>query len=427
MKKLFPSLLFLFLFSFSFFAVQNSFAQERELPITPCPEREDGTTLICPRLVTCPYGALPPTETPDPCECPPDPICRPNPDEEIDQAIIIGDTFPEEISVFNTLTVDEDPKVFGLYSGQPNVYKVQAQGASWAEGIRGSGYAMAFSFSVKQGQNIDILAKELDIETVGSYVGNHLYDPNGNRISWSLGSTRAGITSAPADGTYHLIVQTFEDKEGRAQIQVYDKEGANIKATYSVSSQANMQTIDQPLPLFLSSYLKTGRRFFDLKMHFPTDMTLNQDNTIDYFDRTSGQIMKIRPRVLKSTEPNLYQRHFPFEGTIPTEITRLDTKTVLIKPQGFEFFDKGYYYALISEIGLNVSSGSGISHSFLLRSISTSSKTADLDNDGRVGISDYAILSAEFGQTKSQYDADINLDGRVSIADYAILSAQFGR
>ena len=52
-------------------------------------------------------------------------------------------------------------------------------------------------------------------------------------------------------------------------------------------------------------------------------------------------------------------------------------------------------------------------------------KNGDLDNDNEVGISDYAILSSNYGGSGPV--GDINGDGDVDIADYAILSANYGQ
>lgn len=57
--------------------------------------------------------------------------------------------------------------------------------------------------------------------------------------------------------------------------------------------------------------------------------------------------------------------------------------------------------------------------------VNLSVKNGDLDGDNEVGISDYAILSANYGTPGPA--GDINGDGDVDIADYAILSANYGQ
>lgn len=48
----------------------------------------------------------------------------------------------------------------------------------------------------------------------------------------------------------------------------------------------------------------------------------------------------------------------------------------------------------------------------------------DIDGDNEIGISDYSILSANYGADNAQ--GDLNEDGTVDIADYSILSGNYG-
>ena len=63
-----------------------------------------------------------------------------------------------------------------------------------------------------------------------------------------------------------------------------------------------------------------------------------------------------------------------------------------------------------------------------LASTETTRLAADIDEDGVVGITDFLVLSRNFGQAvESGTNGDINEDGFVNVADFLVLSAQFGR
>ncbi len=52
----------------------------------------------------------------------------------------------------------------------------------------------------------------------------------------------------------------------------------------------------------------------------------------------------------------------------------------------------------------------------------------DINQDGKVNIQDFSLLSSKFGQTGTDLGrADINKDGKVSIQDFSLLSAKFGQ
>ena len=52
---------------------------------------------------------------------------------------------------------------------------------------------------------------------------------------------------------------------------------------------------------------------------------------------------------------------------------------------------------------------------------------ADINNDGKVDISDLSILAAHFGQSGQTFSTgDLNADGKVNILDLSLLAAQWG-
>ena len=52
--------------------------------------------------------------------------------------------------------------------------------------------------------------------------------------------------------------------------------------------------------------------------------------------------------------------------------------------------------------------------------------SADLDQDGLVGFSDFLVLSANFGRFANANDGDLDGSGRVTFVDFLLLSQQFG-
>ena len=51
----------------------------------------------------------------------------------------------------------------------------------------------------------------------------------------------------------------------------------------------------------------------------------------------------------------------------------------------------------------------------------------DINGDGRVNVSDFLILSRNFGSQDGERDGDLNGDGLVNVADFLILSRNFNR
>jgi len=52
--------------------------------------------------------------------------------------------------------------------------------------------------------------------------------------------------------------------------------------------------------------------------------------------------------------------------------------------------------------------------------------SADINNDSKVNLADYTLLSQEFMQTGPNLNSDLNNDNKVDLADYTILAQQFG-
>lgn len=84
----------------------------------------------------------------------------------------------------------------------------------------GNGYVTDFILNVEKGREIETLATELDVASVGSYIRSHLYTAEGDLLV--SGDTRLSF-KAPYTGEYHVIVTTFSCKEGRVAFRAYDK------------------------------------------------------------------------------------------------------------------------------------------------------------------------------------------------------------
>jgi hypothetical protein len=362
------------------------------------------------------------------CYQPPMPYCPPNAacvqvmpaqycKEKDTTSILITDNLPNQLT-YLTLVVDEKPSVFNLDSTNP---KVTSDGGG--EISRRDGYAMGFKFNVKKGQNVDLLAKELDIKNVGSYVGTHLYGPDKKRMGYSLGSTRAGVQIAPEDATYYWIVQTFSNKEGRVQVQAYDLDKSKAKSWFVTAESSTLLNPNDGI-----KYL--GRYEFKLQMEFPSPVTLNNDGTLEYFNHSAGRSVKEQPKLLISKDASISPAYDNLLNAIPVKIVKLSDTKIEITPGNTtkSLFKPGYYYALISQSIYDTNlSVTGVNYTAYFRASSSSVYlTADLNNDQKVNILDYTILSSHFMETE-YFFADINLDGKVNLMDFTIMMGQFNQ
>lgn len=92
------------------------------------------------------------------------------------------------------------------------------------------GYAKLFKFDYLKGQRIEILSEENreDLNKVGSYIRTELYYADGKDATEARnmmsGDTRISSEGQETleSGTYYVIVRTFENKEGRFLLKVFD-------------------------------------------------------------------------------------------------------------------------------------------------------------------------------------------------------------
>lgn len=331
-----------------------------------------------------------------------------------DLVIQIGDTLPSELTYTEISTTSRYPSTFSLRNFMP---KVQTQNGE-------TGYGMGFAFNGVQGEMLESLVTELQTASVGSYIRTHLYDPNNRKITSA--DTRIDFTVSEP-GTYHLIATTFGNKEGDIAVQIFDREAQKIKGTLLGQSAVEPPPFVD-LPIFNQSFLKVGRSPFTLQMTFPDTAYLKENNEIEYFSKVAARTVRVRPAVYQKATEDLVRpvRFGNFPSPLPTSIYNLNENSISILPIHGSSFAPGYYYALVAHDVFNDPGVSGQSFASYFVATSTSGLLADVNNDARVNLMDYTILSQEFMAVQDLYQADLNNDGHVNLLDYTLMAAEFG-
>lgn len=329
--------------------------------------------------------------------------------------ISIGETLPAALTYTPITTTSQYPTIYSLRNFMP---KAQTQSGE-------IGYAMGFSFEGLQGEMLESLVTELEVASVGSYIRTHLYGPDDRLITDA--DTRIDFTVSQA-GTFHLIATTFDNKQGDIAVQVFDREAQKLKGSF-VGQSLDAVIPPQLLPTYGSNIINMGRIPFSLRLEFPDTVYIKDNGTVEYFAKEAAQTMKIRPTVYRDTSSAIINKVNSRTGInpLPVIITQVSDKSLSIRPAGTDLFSAGYHYAFISDIIYENDPGvHGTNFYTYFAAISTSGLTADLNNDNKVNLADFTILSNEFMSNSSQLQADIDGDGRVNLNDYTILATQFG-
>lgn len=270
-----------------------------------------------------------------------------------------------------------------------------------------SGYGQFFTFYIEPGMEFEVLAKELDISSVGSYIETAFYGPNKKKIVDA--GTRIQHT-ATENGPYYLVVYTFDNKQGVAEITVSNK--------FRIYLYPYVKRIDRDMEQ-LQSWHRMGRKAADFFLQAPQIDNINNEY-ITYTSQTDNALQTEVPRVKVTQTCPLTQQSVD----LPINIERFNNPNSVplreiqmkIYPQSSAYYPPGYDYTVNLEYpdpnrgwstGFSTTSKSGIA--------------ADLNDDGAVDISDYSLLVSEFMQSNNFLVSDLNCDGLVDISDYSLL------
>lgn len=251
------------------------------------------------------------------------------------------------------------------------------------------GYAHVFTFDVLEGQRVETLAYENDLDTIGSYVHTHLYDPSGTLLE--SGDTRRQFT-AQESGTYYVVVTTFGCKQGSVTFRAMDMQvNRDLQAWWRASDgtmgDAPDVTSDLPYQIIVGARtlvsVEADSAYFNSKMQ----------------SESNGQFYE-RQSIYSVTDG------IDSDAVIPTRATKLDSSRFLITPIDSYFFPAG------STVELNISHqnwvnvtdppysilGSGYAASFI-PTVESAACAADITRDGIVDLRDYSRLVSSFFQT----------------------------
>ena len=284
-----------------------------------------------------------------------------------------------------------------------------------------SGYGIIYTFRPAVGTKIETLAREVDINTQGSYVKTALYDPDGKKINQA--DTRHQFT-ATTSRSYYLVVYTFDHKEGAVATTITQR--ARKDLFYYI------KRIDRDLEDLYDNYSqyqgRIGRKAAEFFLQVP-EISNVQTPLIDY--RYQNDMSIINSTSVNMTVPRYCSGGqtgsdvpLRIERLNPVQIEQLNINRALIMkvyPRDTFYFAPGYDYVVNLEYP-DPSIGSGARFS----TISQSGQVADLNNDAAVDISDYSLLVSEFMHTEQTNPdtyliADLNCDGLVDISDYSLL------
>lgn len=270
-----------------------------------------------------------------------------------------------------------------------------------------SGYGQFFTFYIEPGTEFEILAKELDISSVGSYIETTFYGPDKKKIIDA--GTRIQHT-ATENGPYYLVVYTFDNKQGVAEITVSNK--------FRIYLYPYVKRIDQDMEQ-LQSWHRMGRKAADFFLQAPRIDNINNEY-ITYISQTDNSLQTEVPRVKVTQTCPLTQQ----ATDLPINIQKFNNPNSVplreiqmkIYPQSSAYYPPGYDYTVNLEYpDPNRGWGTGFS------TTSKSGVGADLNDDGAVDISDYSLLVSEFMQSNNFLVSDLNCDGLVDISDYSLL------
>jgi hypothetical protein len=295
------------------------------------------------------------------------------------------------------------------------------------------GYGRILKIYPKAGVEYEILAREVDIAEIGSYVETTLYGPDKKKIIDA--GTRIDFTAAGTE-PYYLIIRTFDHKTGDISVTVSNKNRRYKKKYIQVFGE---DFIASPM----HNYIKLGKKPVLSFIQFP-QITHLSEQTINYrteSDRQQIENMLKRARVTQICPSNdqIVNDDLPVTLSKPNfsydDVGEIANLLVQIRPTQTEAFPPGYKYIINlesqSEI-VNSASNSGELNAQEVQEtdeqvFSTINRNswADTNNDGVVDISDYSVLVSEFMQNQPMPFADLDCDGQVDISDYSLLVQNF--
>lgn len=355
----------------------------------------------------------PPAISPSPSFSP-TPIPSPSPViTAITPGITLGSSRPTDQELdYQTITLNEEPQI----------YSITEQDVA----VQNLGYAKGFKFQAQQGQKLHLLAKELNLETNGSFISSIFYDVNGNKIDNY--ATRIQNYTVPKTGIYYWIIFSSQDKTGSFRLAAYDKEELNLK--FYLENEQSGGKIE--LKDFSQNPLDTTFTGpFAIIIDFPEPVTIAADGSISWYNRLEDLIKYANILVSKDTNIDTINSYWNSSAGsyFATKVTYGDSnQQIIVKTDSDELFASGFYYLLKTRIFYpNNSSATGVDNKTTWSTVPDPNQppSADLTNDGKVDIDDYSLLKQNLMRTTSSGAiGDVNKDGWIDLDDYTILKAQ---
>ena len=360
---------------------------------------------ICPQNVNVSGLCVKPNESIAVCQSSNDPIS------------LAGDTLPEDSRInFQRLNVNEL-----LLPFQPTIFSktvsLDNQDLIIVDGYEEPGYGEFFVFYPEPGLNFEILAKELDINSVGNYIETAFYGPDKKKIK-NVGTDTRIQFSTTNRLPYYLAVYTFDYKQGRAEITVTNKN--------RIYNQAYIKRINQDMQP-LSPGSKLGRKAADFFLQVPQIDNINNEYFI-YSAQTDNELRTYPSRIkVTQTCPLTQQsnsmaigiKKFNNPNSEPLREIQMKVYPLLTTqhPEGKSYYPPGYDYTVNLEYP-----DSRMGWETRFSTTGQSGILADLNDDGAVDISDYSLLASELMQSNNFLISDLNCDGIVDISDYSLLT-----
>lgn len=297
------------------------------------------------------------------------------------------------------VSLHDDPKEVLLANGAKGIATVE------------DGYATVFQVPVKQGQKVETLATELDIEQVGSYIQSSVYDQNETLLF--DGGTRLQFT-ASYTGNYYILVRTFANKEGRVAFRAYDHnfQGTQTSVLFRNANgviSENGSNLQGPVQVLLTHYQIEGAD--------PNFIQTFNPNTDPYAFRfindSDGQEYVIES--LLSVDEYVNETWQP----LPISATLINHSQFLITPQDSYYFNNDVQYRVQLNFQRFISpnppfdlTGAGYVANFFSSTQGNPQPTptagtgglacqSDITRDGLVDIDDYSALVNHFFENTS--------------------------
>lgn len=331
-----------------------------------------------------------------------------------------GNTLPKDNRIrFQRLAVNE-----ALLPFQPAIFSktvtLNEQDLLIKDSYGEPGYGEFFVFYPSPGMKFEILAKELDIQSVGSYIETAFYGPDKRKIN-NVGTGTRIQYDASSRLPYYLAVYTFDHKKGRAEVTVTNKN--------RIYNKAYIKRIDQDMRP-LNNGEKLGRKAADFFLQVPRIDNINNEY-ITYTSQTDNTLKTEIPRIKvtktcpltgETTAMPIGIRKFNNPNHEPLREIQMKIYPLLatFSPADGAYYPPGYDYVVNLEYP-------NPQMSWITRFSTTgqSGVIADLNDDNTVDISDYSLLVSELMQSDNFLVADLNCDGVVDISDYSLLINNF--